>query len=231
MRTEHWIILLTFVGGFFLFFLFSLGLNACWLDSPYHFPFLLHPTILIGDSLLLPLFNYRFYKFLRTYFAKNPLSLKTFLSPIWGSLAILLSLAINTFTHYTWIHDSYTGFMDTVIGKLSLAGWWHYCFSTIQTAIILMFLGFWFMTLKRKIYGAFQYAFRTWNLCVVFFVLRLLDRLVMYSHMELGKGLGQFLIRDWGLLPLYLAFLILVIAGNKERFRRHHFFAVIVEQD
>ena len=120
----------------------SMQSNAFWLDSYVDFPFLAIPTIFFGDLLILPVFNYMFYKAIRQSWlqlknASHFLILATIFS-------IVMGFSLSTFIHYGWIKDIYTGFLDTEMGKLSLAGWWHYFFTIIEIALISFFTFSWF---------------------------------------------------------------------------------------
>lgn len=181
LNKKYAIPILTFLFGFFLFFLSSLITNSFFLDSPYNYPLLIFPTILIGDSILLPIFNYRFFSMLRNKNFEKISKLKTLIILI---LSILLSSFINLYVHFSWISDNYTGFMDIELGKLSFAGYSHLIFSILQTAIIFYFISLSIFFVKKKAINH-KLTFNTWLIFVFFSLLSILDFLVQKWHLNI----------------------------------------------
>jgi hypothetical protein len=124
----------------------SILMKAFWIDSQYDFPFVTIPAVLIGDPLVLPPLNYHIYLALRRVlpFLKR----KTIFLTVGGSFFV--SLLMNSYTHYLWSHDAFTGFMDPQYGVLSTAGWWHFVISVTQIAIIFIFAVFWILTVRQQ---------------------------------------------------------------------------------
>jgi len=125
--------LATFCLGFTPMMVLSLLTDSFWFNSPHDFPLVAIPSVLIGDSLFFPIINYKIYSSL------SLISFKKQKSAILATISLILSLLINSYSHYLWTQDKYTGFMDTEIGRLSIAGWWHWGYSIIQMFIILYF--------------------------------------------------------------------------------------------
>lgn len=135
----------------------SIQMDAFWIDSQYDFPFVLIPAVLIGDPLVLPPLNYHIYLALKPVlpFLKR----RTIFLAV--ASCFLLSILLNSYSHYLWSHDAFTGFMDPQYGMMSLAGWWHYGISILQIAIIFTFGAFWILTVKQQtpaIFKAFEKA-------------------------------------------------------------------------
>lgn len=67
IKKEYWIPFLTFLSGFCVFLGLSIRDHAFWVTSRHQFPLVLIPSILIADSILLPLFNLRMFQLLKDY--------------------------------------------------------------------------------------------------------------------------------------------------------------------
>ena len=111
---------------------------------------------------------------------------------LWGA-AVIPSLLVNLYLHYIWIHDSYTGFMDTSIGHLSAAGWWHLGFSTLEMSIVFYYVLVWFFLIKvkaitRETYSLFK---KGWNIMLLFTSLSFLD-LICKIHLFKETALVNF---------------------------------------
>ncbi len=157
MKAKILIPLITLCLGFIPMLIMSIRMKAFWIDSQYDFPFVLIPAVFIGDFLFLPVLNYQIYVALK--------QTVVFLKPgrifIAAFFCLFFSIALNSYTHYLWSHDSYTGFMDPVYGTHSAAGWWHYGFSILEMAIIFFYTVVWVLTVKQqddKIFRAFEKA-------------------------------------------------------------------------
>jgi hypothetical protein len=132
-------------------------MKGFWITSQYDFPLVVIPAVLIGDSLLLQPLNYRIYIALKQVL--KFLEPRKIAAVIVGCL--LFSIMLNSYTHYLSSHTSSTGFMDPQFGQMSLAGWWYYCFSILQMALIFAFAVFWILTVKFQdpsMFKAFENA-------------------------------------------------------------------------
>ena len=157
MKAKILIPLATLFLGFIPMLIMSIQMNGFWINSQYDFPFVLIPAVFIGDALLLPILNYQIYIALKqviTLLKPKVILITTF-------FCLLLSIIMNSYTHYLWSHDNYTGFMDPVYGMHSVAGWWHYGFSILQMSIIFIYAVIWVLTVKQqdeKAFHAFEKA-------------------------------------------------------------------------
>lgn len=177
MKEKHSFFLIistiTLCIGFVPMLVISLRTNSFWLSSPYDFPLVTIPSVLIGDSLLLPFLNYKIFCALRRLMREKNNWLILFFS-------FLVSIAINSYTHFLWTQDMYTGFMDMTIGTLSFAGWWHWGYSIIQMTIIAYFVVIWMKEMPiigRKYHKEFM---RAWFIFVAFSSLSLLGFILKY---------------------------------------------------
>lgn len=167
---------LTLILGIIPFVILSIKTESFWLDSNYNFPLTALPSIWVGDTFILPTLNY----FIASTIIHSKSLLQASKKKLYLILLIstLVALIINSYTHYSWVQDSYTGFMDTTIGKLSLAGWWHFGFSILQMVIVLFFLGIWVMLLKRANLDVLIRFENTWKVFIAFTSVSILDFIV-----------------------------------------------------
>lgn len=157
MKPKIVIPLVTLLLIFFPMLIMSIRMNAFWIDSQYEAPFVLIPAFLIGDSLLLPPLNYFIYVALMQVI--HMLKKRTVFMSIFYCL--LLSILLNSYTHYLWSHDAYPGIVDPQYGVLSTAGWWHYVMSIVEFTIVFTFVVIWVMTVRqqsREVFQAFERA-------------------------------------------------------------------------
>jgi len=164
--------LFTLLLGIVPFVILSFLTDTLWINSKYDIPLITLPTIVIGDSIFLPLFNYKFYNLLINTKILGTIKKENIFWAITSLL--LLSLGINSSVHYSWVNDVYTGFMDIEFGKLTVAGWWHYGFSTIQMLIIFCFLVLWFFSARKNINLHREFR-NVWKTIIIFTSLSLFD--------------------------------------------------------
>jgi hypothetical protein len=142
--------IVTFVFGFVAYSIPSIFDGTFFPTSSVAFPVTKIFTILIGDSIFLPILIgicVRFLCLLRENldavkseaFAHNKL-IDWLLSKRTTLFGIGAAVLGNSFLHYVWIHDNYTGFMDTSFGKLTIAGWIHLVFSFFATSLVIVFV-------------------------------------------------------------------------------------------
>ena len=130
----------TLVVGFVPILILSLLTDSFWPRSRVAVPLSLVPSVLIGDSFILPAFNGVAALALAAGALRNlpeRNKLKLYLLAM-GSMA--LSAAVNVYLHLLWMRNGQTGFIALTSGQLSLAGKWHLVFASLQMAFILWFL-------------------------------------------------------------------------------------------
>jgi hypothetical protein len=85
--------------------------------------------------------------------------------------ALALSLLVNSYSHYLWTRDLFTGFMDIIPGQLSIAGWWHWGYSVVQSMVIFTFVLLWLRFARGMVNRTFRYYERTWFVFILFTLL------------------------------------------------------------
>lgn len=164
MKAKFSIPLATLFLGFIPMLIMSILTKTFWINSQYNEPFVVIPAFLIGDSLLLPPLNYLIY--LAHKQVIHLLEKKTTFLIFFYSF--LLSIILNSYTHYLWTHDIFLGPIETQFGVLSLAGWWHYGYSVLQFTIIFSFTVIWILTVKLQTYEVFKVFEKTTYLLMIF---------------------------------------------------------------
>lgn len=202
---------ITISFGFLPFTFLSIVSGSFWLNSPHEFPLLVFPTVLIGDSIILPIFNYRVYRLFTIHIDYEHLKSNKIILIAGAIVGSFLSFSINIFTHNLWKNDQYTGFMDTTVGKLSVAGWWHCFFSIAEMLIVIMFLCAWGLCLKEQLTEVYEYAYRTWSVFFWFSSFSLFDFLVRHLFIFHTKSLAEALRTDWLSLITFCVSLVILI--------------------
>jgi len=202
---------LTLSFGFIPMVILSYRLNALWLNSPYEFPLLKMPTVLIGDSIFLPLFNYRAYEFIR----KNPLkNLKKQWFVINLAISIGLSYLVNYFTHQLWTSDNHFGFMDIVPRELSVAGYYHFWFSLVQISVVVFFIGYAMRLYSENKIVAFKGTLNIWKIIIAFSSLTIFDFMVRQFFIYQNKEIIKALYNEASAFSSLIVSLILYFVGK-----------------
>lgn len=133
------VVFATLCLGFAPFVVLSLLTNSFWPHSSVDVPLTFVPSVLIGDSILLPTFNARTYLiFMRTRRQLPRVLKRRVLYATFSSL--LVSAPLIVYEHLQWCTDQYTGFIDLQLGRLSAAGLWHTCFAILETTVAIFCL-------------------------------------------------------------------------------------------
>jgi len=139
---------LTFVFGFFSFAMISLSEGSFWLGGMFDIPMLLVPTILIGDSIFLPIINAKITRFIIDDLGVQKMHSRFLI--FYSIIALLGSLLMSGLSHWAWATDQYTDHISSIYRKLSIGGWWHLIFSIIQTFILFFFPYIWKKAIDSK---------------------------------------------------------------------------------
>lgn len=174
------------------------------------------PSVFLGDSVLLPIFNYYFILLLsETYkriFRENS---KFFTFSL--IISLMLSLLLNIYTHSVWVNDARVGYIETGSGSLSVAGWFHFVFSTLQMAIVIIYLIIAYRAIKLRLWDSFQTILTGWKIFTAFTFLAFAD-FIFQTYIFYN---GDFLIAIKESLYIFrtptLSILILALLGYFKR--------------
>lgn len=137
-------------------------------SSTHKFPLVAVPSVVVGDFLLLPLFN----RAALPIIVEAGRALLTRRRRFLVSLIVVLlavSVAINAATHYSWVHDDYTGYTDSQLGQLSPAGWWHLGFSIVEMVVVGLFVILWIGAARSQALNRAQRGYVTAGFVLVAF--------------------------------------------------------------
>lgn len=188
---------ITLVTGIFTFSIIALETNSFWFKSGCDVSILKSPSIYLGDSIFVPLFNY--FLFVLYENTKSKISYMKYRSSFWNYLiiAFLVSLCINYVQHIAWTKDQINGFIDLEYSKLSLGGWYHFVFASIEMTVMLLFLWVFMIIILEKNKEGFKFTkkliwtFFFYSFCAV---LDLYVKILYVVHEpNLFKGLIEYL--------------------------------------
>lgn len=132
--------LFTLAIGFIPFLVLSLKTKSFWPKSAVAVPLTLVPSVLIGDSILIPLFNRAAVPILvRILGRESPTSGRMFML-LSAALATALGVAVNLPIHKLWMKGGNTGFISLKPGVLSVAGIWHLAFASAEMGFVIWFV-------------------------------------------------------------------------------------------
>lgn len=140
MKFKLLIPIFTFVTGIVIFSIIALSTNSFWFHSSCDVPILKSPSLYIGDSIFIPLFNYFLFElYQKTKAEINYIKYKQSFR-IYLAVAILISFSISYTQHIAWTKDQFTGFIDLEFNKLSFGGWYHLIFAGAEMTIMLLLI-------------------------------------------------------------------------------------------
>ena len=179
--SRSWLIVgITITMGILPFSILAYSTRTLWFGSSVDSPLAAVPSVWLGDTVLIPILNIRIVSFLSAFFAEYGTRARHVFAR--GSLvALMASSLIAGYTHYMWTKDQYLGFIDTQLGALSIAGWWHLAFTALEMAFVFTFLFLWHRTATSlgKSY-AYSRGELVWRVFFWYALLSVADFLVLH---------------------------------------------------
>ncbi len=188
---------LTFVFGILTFSLFALQTNSFWFYSSVDIPILKLPTLYIGDTLFIPLFNYYLFDLYKK--TKAQINYKKYSTSfkIFVILALIISLTINYFQHIEWTKDQYTGFIDVKLNMLSPVGWWHMIFASLEMTIMLLLLWIFTIILLEKNVTGFKRSKRLFWIFFIYSSFSILDFIIKERYVVNEANLVKAFLNNY----------------------------------
>lgn len=164
------------------------GIDNALIGSKYDLPLIKYTSIWFGDVFILTTFNVVFFSLvykISDYIKDNIISIM---------IASIVSSFINFYTHFIlWIGDSVTGFMDNISG-LTISGWIHFIYSTVQMFFILLFL---FTLPKISKNPIYLKSIKILNLLLLFFTLLQIPDFIIRNFSKFhSKGIINLVLLD-----------------------------------
>lgn len=185
---------ITLMVGFIPFLLFSIYYSVFISKSIVDIPLIFNTSVMIGDSILLPLINYKIIKYMLKIGDVTKQYKKLFISSM--IIFILLSSVMNYIIHFSWSNDTITDFIAFAPGRFSIIGIWHLFFSIIQTTVFLIFILLWYLSVKSKKFYLLKELKKIWLLIFFFTLLSMVDMLVKYIFVFSEKSFYEVLLLD-----------------------------------
>jgi hypothetical protein len=214
-RNIGYIPYLTFILGFSTFVLISIKNKVFWFSSAYDIPLISNVSVMLGDSLLLPIANYMIFNLL---FNKS-INIKTNRKSLifWCILILIFSIYLNIYTHITWKNDNYTDFISYEKGKLEFVGYWHCIFSIIEVSIFAYLPILWYYAIKQRNFGAVKYANKTWMVVFLFSTLSIFDMIGKFIFIYKDKQLNLSTIEITPFSSSLVSLVVLVLLKTIEK--------------
>jgi len=193
-----------------------------WLHSRVAGPLIAVPSVLIGDSLLLPILNWRIARFLTACLAIETLR-KAVFRRFW--IALLCSSLVSVYASYKWTHDQFFGFIDPTFGQLSFAGWWHLGFTIIEMTLVFVFVLMWQYTTRHRFNEkTLQLATMAWNIFLLYALLSIADFIVLHLYLLPRRGVPDYTpVTAWeGLLVIPFWLVVRLFLGRSRPLRPSH---------
>lgn len=172
--------IVTFLLGGGSFCLLSMYYRVFWINTKYDIPLVYNISVMVGDSIFLPLINYQIGKLLfrDIKICQQETMQRTIV--IWTTISLLLSGIINVFAHLAWKNDIYSDFISVNGSTFLLSGWWHLFFSILEMTIIFLFPLLWYTSIKQNNLTGITRSIRIWSLIFIFSTLAIFDMLMKY---------------------------------------------------
>ena len=153
--------ILTFLVGPLAFIIFSIKEDAFWYTSSAHFPFVFIWTMSVGDTLLLPIINYMIANLIFNLVGSAIQRHKPFIRG-WVGVMCVAAIALSSVSHYAWANDQFTDFIAMTPGVLTIGGWWHWAFSSVQIFLLGLFFVMWAVAIRERDTEAIAYSRKLW---------------------------------------------------------------------
>jgi len=212
---------LTFFSGFLIFFMAAFDENVLFPGGKAQCPLIYNWSVIFGDSLLLPLINYKLASLITQF--NRLLRREKILSIIVLVLILFLSIIGNWYSHEFWLHDRITDFISTDKISYTLVGKWHLIFSIIQTSILLFFVYLWFLSAKYNI--LYKQLSRIWWFVFPFTCLSIFDSLMKYFFIYKIDFLSVLVSERFTFLTPISAIIVLIIIKAFHK-KEHHYHSV-----
>ncbi len=181
--------IVTIVVGFLSFFLLSIYYKVFWITSEYDSPLIYNVSVMVGDSILLPLLNYKIFHLFINCLGLDLMKKHGQTLTIWILITFIISSILNLSTHLVWVNDELLDFIGFRKGEFSIIGYWHLVYSILQMIVLMIFPFFWFLAIKEKNKAAMKYSYHIWQLLLLFSTLAIFDMLNKYFFVHQGKTL------------------------------------------
>jgi hypothetical protein len=185
----------------------SIHLGAFGFSSRYDFPLLSFPTVYLADLLLLPMINYQIVRWFKEFYP----AVRSLIGR--ASRVAAVVLIGNWYLHWRiWARDPWTAYMDTSYGKLTVAGWLHFLFSSFELWLLGLFLISWLGKSSWSNPARLAKGKGILRYLLVFCLFGILDFVLKYWRVfRLHPGAWN-LVQEatWSLLPLIAVFLVYI---------------------
>lgn len=212
--------LITLLTGFTSFVLMSILYDVFTNKENVMIPLVYNSSVMIGDLLLLPIINYKFFSYY-SHMKKIKRSKISVIALI--IIGIIISFIINFTSHLSWVNDSVTDFVSFTPGSISIIGIWHMIFSIAQTFIFLSFVYFWYKSIQNQQYFLTKELKKIWKWIFLFTLLSVNDMLIknffifkeisIFEVIQLDKF---FFVTPLGFLFLLVGFTVFENKKNKQ---------------
>jgi hypothetical protein len=205
--SDRQIVLVTLFVGSIPFFLLTWYQGTLVLNGTVNGPLLAVPSVWVGDTFFLPIFNVYALRLLRIHSQKSAYGAGL---ARWWLLPGIVSAVLACSSHYMWTQDQFTGFIDPTFGKLSLVGWWHLAFTISEMTLVFAFVKAW---LSRNILTD-EYASYVgrvaWRILLPYSLLSVVDFMILHEYLLPRRGVpdytastawqGILIIPFWGVI-------------------------------
>ncbi|MDB5229671.1 MAG: hypothetical protein JWN76_476 [Chitinophagaceae bacterium] len=202
----------TFIAGIYTFSIIGLHTHSFWFHSDFDVPILKSPSLYLGDSIFIPLFNYLLVLLYNK--TKNQINYKKHIRffKIYLAVALAFSLSIVYIQHNAWTKDQYTGFIDLELNKLTLGGWYHLIFATLEMVIMLLFFAMLTTLIINKNKPGFLFAEKLVWVFFLYSACAIPDLLVKLIYVAQEHDLVKGFIKNVTDLKVFAAGILVVIA-------------------
>jgi hypothetical protein len=172
--------IVTLIIGFIPFCILSITNDVFWIDTKYDVPLIYNISVMIGDSILLPIINFHIAKLFFIDLGNEIIAKYKKILSITFTIAFVFSFISNLFAHWTWKNDFYTDFISLNQQTFLISGYWHLVFSILEMTILFCFPVFWYITIKEAIIPGYSRSRIIWLLILIFTLLAIGDLLMKY---------------------------------------------------
>ena len=209
--------ILTFLVGPLAFIIFSIKENAFWYTGAADFPYVFIWTMSVGDTLLLPIINYKFSNLFFNLIGSPARQRHNRFIRGWVAVTALIAVALSSISHHAWANDRFTDFIAMTPGILTIGGWWHWAFSVLQIFIFGLFFVMWGVAIRERDGEAIAYSRKLWWWVFAFSCLMLANFAHQYLTVYDRPFFESLALAKFTFVPPLVVILLRMILTRSER--------------
>lgn len=210
----------TLLFGFIPSLILSIHYKVFFLSSSYNIPLCINASVMLGDSILLPIINYYIIRALIKYKNQFWLDLRWDGVLLFLSSMLFIGAILSIAIHLYWVGDDVTDFVGLKKGVISVPGITHLIFTSLQLTIAISFSAMVIKAYIAKYLNILRLSLIPMRLFVGFTFLSIIDMINKKLFVYKTTPFKDILIHDsytFGTISFSIILLIIVSVRAKSK--------------